>query len=143
MTTRLFQGTGKSDRAFAIALFLLLGALMASLAGISLAGRGTALDRMWVLNPRAYGEPAPFGKTTAILFLLPALALVLAGWAGSGGLGLRDSRFPAKLKGEGTEDGLDFAFSAGMSLLRHQNTFLERGESESGIADRRLQTWQK
>src|ERR1700682_4756427 len=66
----------------AIALFLLWGSLMAFLAGVTLVWRGTALDRMWALNPRAYNELAPFGKTVGILFLLLAVTLVVAsvGW---------------------------------------------------------------
>jgi hypothetical protein len=63
----------------AIGVFLLFGAVMAFLAGTSLVWRGTALDRMWVLNPRAYTELAPFGKTVGFLFLLLAAVLVLAG----------------------------------------------------------------
>ena len=62
-----------------IGVFLLFGAVMAFLAGTSLVWRGTALDRMWVLNPRAYTELAPFGKTVGFLFLLLAGALALAG----------------------------------------------------------------
>src|SRR5712692_4737491 len=42
----------------AIGVFLLFGAVMAFIAGTSLLRRGTALDRMWALNPRAYDELA-------------------------------------------------------------------------------------
>lgn len=44
--------------------------------------RGTALDRMWALNPRAYDELAPLGKTAGLLFLSLAAVLALAaiGW---------------------------------------------------------------
>jgi hypothetical protein len=55
---------------------------MASLAGITLVWRGTALDRIWTLNPRAYSELAPFGKPIGLLFLSLAAALAIAstGW---------------------------------------------------------------
>jgi len=53
----------------AIGIFLLFGAAMACLAGTSLTWRGTALDRMWALNPRAYKDLAPFGKAVGIPFL--------------------------------------------------------------------------
>lgn len=63
----------------AIGLFLLFGALMASLAGVTLVWRGTPLDRMWTLNPRAFGELAPYGKTVGIPFLLLGVTLAVAG----------------------------------------------------------------
>src|SRR5262249_27006641 len=58
------------------------GASMAFLAGITLVWRGTILDRIWALNPRAYKELAPFGKTVGILLLLIAAILVAdsIGW---------------------------------------------------------------
>ena len=63
----------------AIGIFLFFGAPMASLAGITLVWRGTALDRMWTLNPRAHNELAPLGQTMSLLFLSLAVALALAG----------------------------------------------------------------
>jgi hypothetical protein len=63
----------------AIGIFLLFGAVMAFLAGMTLGWRGTRLDRMWVLNPRAYKELAPFGKTIGIPFLLLSITLAVAG----------------------------------------------------------------
>jgi hypothetical protein len=63
----------------AIGIFLLLGALMATLAGTTLVCEGTVLDRMWALNPRAYWEMAPFGKAVGIPFLLLGIALAAAG----------------------------------------------------------------
>lgn len=63
----------------AVGIFLFFGATMASLAATTLIWRGTALDRIWVLNPRAYRQLVPFGKTVGILFLLLGGALVVAG----------------------------------------------------------------
>jgi hypothetical protein len=63
----------------AMGIFLFVGAVMAFLAGASLAKPGTFLDRMWVLNPHAYDELAPFGRTVGLFFLLLAAALMLAG----------------------------------------------------------------
>jgi hypothetical protein len=63
----------------AIGIFLEFGAVMASLAGTTLVWRGTALDRMWALNLRAYRELAPFGKMVGIPFLLLAVTLAVAG----------------------------------------------------------------
>jgi hypothetical protein len=53
----------------AIGVFLLFGSVMAFIAGASLVKRGTALDRMWALNPHAYDELAPLGKAAGLLFL--------------------------------------------------------------------------
>ncbi len=66
----------------AMGIFLLFGATMASLAGTTLVWRGTLLDRMWTLNPRAYKELAPFGKALGIPFLLlgSTLAVASIGW---------------------------------------------------------------
>jgi hypothetical protein len=62
-----------------VGTFLLFGAVTASLAGATLVWHGTALDRMWTLNPRAYRELAPFGKIAGILFLLLGATLAFAG----------------------------------------------------------------
>jgi hypothetical protein len=66
----------------AIGIFLLFGAVMASLAGATLLWRGTAFDRMWTLNPRAYKELAPLGKVVGIPFLILGvlLAVTCMGW---------------------------------------------------------------
>jgi len=66
----------------AVGIFLLFGAVMALTAGIALVWPGTILDRMWILNPRAYQQLAPFGKTLGIPFLLLSVALgsATAGW---------------------------------------------------------------
>lgn len=63
----------------AIGIFLFFGAIMASLAATTLLWRGTALDRLWDLNPTAYKQLAPLGGTVGILFLLLGAALTTAG----------------------------------------------------------------
>jgi hypothetical protein len=63
----------------AIGIFLLFGAIMASLAGTTLLWRGTPLDRMWVLNVRAYNQLTPLGRAIGIPFLLLGVALFTAG----------------------------------------------------------------
>jgi hypothetical protein len=62
----------------AIGIFLLFGAIMASLAGTTLLWRGTPLDRMWVLNVRAYNQLTPLGR--ALLLLGVALFTAGVGW---------------------------------------------------------------
>ncbi len=66
----------------AFGLFLLFGTAMALLAATTLLFSGTPLDRVWSLNPRAYRELAPFGKTAGAGFALlaSALAIAAAGW---------------------------------------------------------------
>jgi hypothetical protein len=63
----------------AVGVFLLFGAIMASLAGTTLVWQGSALDRIWILNPHAHKELVPFGKAVDIPFLLLAATLALAG----------------------------------------------------------------
>src|ERR1700681_4511650 len=63
----------------AIGIFLFFGAIMASLAATTLLWRGTALDRLWALNPIAYKQLVPLGRTVGILFLLLGAALTTAG----------------------------------------------------------------
>lgn len=66
----------------AVGIFLVFGAIMALIAGIALARPGTMLDRMWILNPRAHEQLAPFGRKIGIPFLLLSLSLAAAavGW---------------------------------------------------------------
>lgn len=52
---------------------------MASLAAITLLLRGTSLDHIWSLNPTAYGQLAPSGRSVGVLFLLLGVALAAAG----------------------------------------------------------------
>jgi len=63
----------------AIGIFLFFGASMASLAATTLLWRGTALDRLWTLNPTAYKQLAPQGCIVGILFLVLGAALITAG----------------------------------------------------------------
>ena len=69
----------KTPGFIAIGIFLFLGAIMASLAATTLLWRGTALDRVWALNPMAYKHLAPLGRTVGILFLLLCGALTTTG----------------------------------------------------------------
>jgi hypothetical protein len=59
--------------------FLFFGAVMASLAAMTLLWRGTALDRLWALNPTAYKQLAPLGRMVGILFLALSATLITAG----------------------------------------------------------------
>ncbi len=63
----------------AVGIFLFFGAIMAALAGTTLVWRGTTLDRLWILNPRAYKELAPHEKAVGIPFLLLGVTLAVAG----------------------------------------------------------------
>jgi hypothetical protein len=63
----------------AMGIFLFFGAIMSSIAGTTLIWRGTVLDRMWTLNPRAYKQLAPFGNAVGIPFLLLSALMVVAG----------------------------------------------------------------
>lgn len=64
----------------AFGAFLLIGGGIASLAGATLVLPGTTLDRVWDLNPRAYQELAPFGRSAGILFLTLGVTLFVAGF---------------------------------------------------------------
>ena len=60
-------------------VFLLWGATMAFLAAITLTWRGTALDRVWAINPAGYKQLAPFGSKAGILFAALGVTLAAAG----------------------------------------------------------------
>jgi hypothetical protein len=71
---------GPKTRGFtAIGIFLFFGAIMASLAATTLLWRGTALDRIWALNPTAYKQLAPLGGVVGIFFMVLGVALTTAG----------------------------------------------------------------
>ena len=74
--------TGSPRGVTAMGIFLVFGAVMATLAGTTLVWRGTFLDRMWALNAPAFNRLAPYGKTIGIPFLLlgAALAIAATGW---------------------------------------------------------------
>jgi len=63
----------------AIGMFLFFGAVLASLAATTLLWQGTALDRVWALNPTAYKQLAPLGCIVGMFFLVLGVALVTAG----------------------------------------------------------------
>jgi hypothetical protein len=62
-----------------IGVFLFFGAIMATLAAATLLWRGTALDRLWALNPTAYKQLAPLGDIVGIFFLVLGMTLTTAG----------------------------------------------------------------
>jgi hypothetical protein len=66
----------------AVGVFLVFGACMSGLAGVTLLWRGTTLDRVWALNPTAYRKLAPLGRTVGPLFLLLSATMAFAsvGW---------------------------------------------------------------
>jgi hypothetical protein len=83
MTSPATPLPGTSPRGLtAMGIFLIFGACMSSLAGLTLAFPGTAIDRIWILNPRAYQQLAPLGGGVGVLFLLLAGVLTTAaiGW---------------------------------------------------------------
>jgi hypothetical protein len=62
--------------------FLMFGACMAGLAGLTLVWRGTTLERMWALNPTAYRQLVPLGGIVGPMFLLLSATMAIAsvGW---------------------------------------------------------------
>jgi hypothetical protein len=71
--------TRSPQGAAAVGVFLLIGAVMAFLAGTSLVWPGKILGHMWELNPHAYTQLAPYGKTVGIPFLLLGITLAFSG----------------------------------------------------------------
>jgi hypothetical protein len=61
----------------AIGCFFCFGALMAALAGSSLAHPGTRLDRMWALNPVAYQQLRLLGVRAGSSFLVLSAVLLI------------------------------------------------------------------
>jgi hypothetical protein len=71
---------GPSRPAFvAIGVFLFFGMTMAALAGTTLTWPGTALDRIWVLNPTAHIQLASLNPRVGLAFLFLAMLLAAAG----------------------------------------------------------------
>ena len=75
----------RSDRSFgltAMAGFLVFGATMATLAGITLLFQGSFLDAIWRLNPEAGEQLRQLGRGIGIAFLGLGAAMVAAaiGW---------------------------------------------------------------
>jgi len=60
----------------AFGVLVCFAASMAALAAFLLAWPGTALDRLWAINPRAHAELSSLGKWVAIAFLLLAVVAV-------------------------------------------------------------------
>ena len=72
-------GTRRPRGLTAFGVFLFSGAAMATLAGATLVYRGTMLDHIWSLNPRAYSQLARLGSKAGILMLVIAAALSVTG----------------------------------------------------------------
>jgi hypothetical protein len=75
----------RSDRSFgltAMAVFLVFGATMATLAGITLLFPGSFLDPIWRLNPGAGEQLRQLGRGIGIAFLGLSAAMIAAaiGW---------------------------------------------------------------
>lgn len=74
------QGPHTHHVVAAIGFFLLFGAVMAALAGFLLLVPGTALDRMWVLNPRAHAQLLPYSQVMGPLFFVLSVVLAVTAW---------------------------------------------------------------
>jgi hypothetical protein len=64
----------------AFGVFLLWGAAMATLVGSTLVVKGTMLDHIWSLNPRAYNQLAALGAGIPLLLVAVALTSASVGW---------------------------------------------------------------
>src|SRR4051812_14646558 len=66
----------------AMIIFLVFGATMAALAGMTLVFPQSFLTAMWRLNPTAYAQMAPWGVLAGIPMLLLSAVMVCAalGW---------------------------------------------------------------
>jgi len=64
----------------AIGIFLLFGAVIRLLRGTTLLWRGTALDRMWTLNPRAYKELHRLERVGIPFLMLGASLVACMAW---------------------------------------------------------------
>jgi len=70
-----------SNRAFiAIGVFCYFAMTMALYAAITLLHPGTALDRLWSLNPDAYRDLLPICKPAGVMFLLIATTAAITGY---------------------------------------------------------------
>jgi hypothetical protein len=78
---RAFDFVGAKTTGFtAMGIFLFFAAIMAGVAATTLLWRGTALDRLWALNPVAHDQLAPHAGSVGIFFLLLAAVLATAGF---------------------------------------------------------------
>jgi hypothetical protein len=64
---------------FAVGVFFLFGATMATFAALTLLHPGTFLDRTWRLNPSAHAQMLPLGRIVGAPFIVLAITLFLAG----------------------------------------------------------------
>jgi hypothetical protein len=66
----------------AIGIFFVFGASMAACAAITLLKPGTALDGLWVLNPKGYAQLASLGQIAGLGFVVLSGLLCAAsvGW---------------------------------------------------------------
>ena len=60
-------------------IFLYFGAAMAFLAATPLLWHGTLLDRLWILNLRAFNQLSRLGTAAGIAFLFLGVTLAVAG----------------------------------------------------------------
>jgi hypothetical protein len=74
-----FAAGSKTPGFTTVGIFFFFGAVTASFAAITLLWQGTALDRLWEMNPSAHRELAPLGNKVGVLFLLLAASLTMTG----------------------------------------------------------------